>query len=103
MQSLNSANRRILIVDDNDAIHADFRKAMGGDVSSSKLAAMEAELFGEAQPTAGACFEIDSAHQGREGLEKVEAALKDGRPDAMGFVDMRMPPGWDGVGGKTIQ
>jgi diguanylate cyclase (GGDEF)-like protein len=46
-------------------------------------------------------FEIDSAMQGEEGLAKVEAANKIGRPYCMAFVDMRMPPGWDGV--QTIE
>ena len=42
-------------------------------------------------------FEIDSAYQGQEGLEMVEQALREERPYAMAFVDVRMPPGWDGV------
>jgi two-component system NtrC family sensor kinase len=46
-------------------------------------------------------FELDSAFQGQEGLAKVEAALQEGLPYAMAFVDMRMPPGWDGV--ETIE
>ncbi len=46
-------------------------------------------------------FEIDSAHQGQEGVAMVHQALSEGRPYAMAFVDMRMPPGWDGL--KTIE
>src|SRR5580658_4919011 len=42
-------------------------------------------------------FEVDSAYQGQEGWEKVCAAVKSGTRYAMAFVDMRMPPGWDGV------
>ena len=42
-------------------------------------------------------FEMDSAFQGAEGLEMVRAAHLAGRPYAMAFIDMRMPPGWDGV------
>jgi len=42
-------------------------------------------------------FEIDSAFQGQEGLAKVQHALNEGRPYAMAFVDVRMPPGWDGI------
>jgi signal transduction histidine kinase len=46
---------------------------------------------------AGLGFEIDSAHQGQDGLELIRSSLKQGRPYAMAFVDVRMPPGWDGV------
>ncbi|HEV8605262.1 MAG TPA: EAL domain-containing protein [Tepidisphaeraceae bacterium] len=102
MSEISRVNRRILIVDDNDAIHADYRKAISVDSSSAKLAAVEAELFGGAPaPAPAPPFEIDSASQGREALEKVETSLSAGRPYAMAFIDMRMPPGWDGV--KTIQ
>ncbi len=42
-------------------------------------------------------FEVDSAYQGQEGVRLVNRALEGGRPYAMAFVDVRMPPGWDGV------
>src|SRR4051812_20207660 len=102
MSSLNEVNRRILVVDDNPAIHADYRKAICTDSVSTKWAAVEAELFGTSPVLeARTPFELDSAHQGEEALAKVEAALRCGRPYAMAFIDMRMPPGWDGV--QTIQ
>ncbi len=99
------AHRRILIVDDNASIHLDFRKVLGAQAEHSAQAALdvlEANLFGEtviaaARPN----FEIDSAHQGQEGVAMVRQALAEGRPYTMAFVDMRMPPGWDGL--KTIE
>jgi PAS domain S-box-containing protein len=42
-------------------------------------------------------FDLDSAYQGQEGFALVKKALEEGRPHAMAFVDVRMPPGWDGV------
>jgi diguanylate cyclase (GGDEF)-like protein len=99
------ANRRILIVDDNAAIHVDFRKVLGPQAEHSAQAALdvlEANLFGETvAATARPNFEIDSAHQGQEGVAMAHQALVEGRPYAMAFVDMRMPPGWDGL--KTIE
>jgi PAS domain-containing protein len=53
-------------------------------------------LFGTTTAT-GITFEIDSAFQGQEGLECVLRAQAEGRPYALAFVDVRMPPGWDGV------
>ncbi len=51
----------------------------------------------EPRPPREARFEVDSAFQGKEGLQKVQAALAEGDPYALAFVDMRMPPGWDGI------
>jgi two-component system cell cycle sensor histidine kinase/response regulator CckA len=93
-------NNRILIIDDNPAIHQDFRKILGpADVSlSNELDAAEASLFGDKADTEPAAnFQIDSAFQGQEGLEKVRAASNEGKPYAVAFVDVRMPPGWDGI------
>jgi CheY-like chemotaxis protein len=96
---MSTANRRILVIDDNRAIHEDFNKILGpGPVPDANLSALEDELFGEITPvTAKEGFEISSAYQGQEGFEKVRAAMAEGRPFAMAFVDVRMPPGWDGI------
>jgi PAS domain S-box-containing protein len=90
-------NRRILIIDDNRAIHDDFRKILAGENEAGlDLQDDEALLFG-AEPAPFTRFEIDSAYQGEQGLEKVRRAAEEGRPYAVAFVDVRMPPGWDGV------
>ncbi|MGD0493097.1 MAG: EAL domain-containing protein [Steroidobacteraceae bacterium] len=96
-------NRRILVIDDNPAIHADFRKVLGADIDdANSLAAAELALLGEAPaPSLNRGFEVDSAYQGQEGVAKIQKALDEGRPYAMAFVDMRMPPGWDGL--ETIE
>lgn len=92
-------NRRILVIDDNRAIHDDFRKILAGGAANGKdLAKAEAELFGS--PDSGPVaddFEIGSAFQGQEGLELVTRAVAEGRPYALAFIDVRMPPGWDGI------
>jgi DNA-binding NtrC family response regulator len=90
---------RILVIDDNPAIHEDFRKILCRDrTSSSTLEAQEAELFGITAPLGEQSeFEIDSAFQGEAGLARVYHAIQEGRPYALAFVDVRMPPGWDGI------
>lgn len=105
--------RRVLVIDDNLAIHEDFRKILCPRVAegADSLDSLAAALFGEKQtaaveepagtPRNGTTYEVDSASQGKEGLEKVIAATKEGRPYQLAFVDMRMPPGWDGV--ETIK
>jgi signal transduction histidine kinase len=93
--------RRILVVDDNRAIHDDFRKVLAPRPAANDLDAMEADLFGEAVRSDPVVYELDDAYQGAEGLERVRAAVAQGRPYAMAFVDIRMPPGWDGI--ETIE
>lgn len=90
---------RILIVDDNPSIHEDFRKILDSyAVNSASLEVAASALFGEEPPEAQRRgFELDSAFQGGDGLACVERAQREGRPYALAFVDMRMPPGWDGV------
>jgi two-component system, cell cycle sensor histidine kinase and response regulator CckA len=88
---------RILVIDDNRAIHSDFRKILCPS-SSAPLEVMEAALFGsEKAGVKPPAFEMDSAYQGQEGLALLEQSLREGRPYWMAFVDVRMPPGWDGV------
>jgi len=97
--NLQAGNRRILIVDDNPAIHEDFRKVLGASMPAVEgLAELEAALFGEAgAPAATTTFEMDSAFQGQEALKLVTTAQEKNRPYAMAFLDVRMPPGWDGI------
>ena len=95
------AQHRILVVDDNRAIHDDIRKILVGDLGEQvDLESDEELLFGETSLTASA-FEIDSAYQGQEGLAMLEKSIEEGRPYELAFVDVRMPPGWDGV--QTIE
>ncbi|MBM9487065.1 EAL domain-containing protein [Pseudomonas sp. ICBG1301] len=95
------ANRRILIVDDTASIHEDFRKILCAEAEGEKsLDSLEATLFGTSAPVRQA-FVLDSAYQGQEALELVNRALAQQSPYAMAFIDMRMPPGWDGL--QTIE
>ncbi|WP_207866707.1 EAL domain-containing protein [Pseudomonas sp. 58(2021)] len=98
-------NRRVLIVDDTASIHEDFAKILKpATAEADSLDETESLLFGDASSAPVGPkdrFELDSAYQGREALDKVEAALAAGRPYAMAFIDMRMPPGWDGL--ETIE
>lgn len=90
-------NRRILIVDDNPAIHEDFRKVLAKRTSSPKMSALEAELFGAAVGAVPAEFVLESAFQGADAVEMVKQARLAGRAYALAFVDVRMPPGLDGI------
>jgi two-component system, sensor histidine kinase and response regulator len=98
-QTAELSNRRILVIDDNESIHEDFRSVLCGKTNDgASLSSVEEHLFGETSVVPDALgFEVDSALQGEEGLEKIHSSLREHRPYAMAFVDVRMPPGWDGI------
>ncbi len=102
-------NNRVLICDDNRSIHEDllkiFKQRLPGQ--ADELRAVEDQLFGEEAHEVSApnrhalALEIDHAFTGREALAKVQKAAAENRPYAVVFMDVRMPPGPDGV--KTIK
>ena len=91
--------RRILTLDDNPDILSDYRKVLLQETVDENFAAIEASLFSTtAEPSAAKVkYQIDSANQGQEGLEMVRAAIESNRPYSCAFIDVRMPPGWDGI------
>lgn len=95
----NEPKRRILIIDDNTAIHEDYKKVLKGVASDSELDQLEAEMFGSSETPLNDSpeYETFSAFQGRDGYEMVKESIEANNPFDMAFVDMRMPPGWDGL------
>lgn len=104
-QYLPSPTRRILLVDDNPEIHKDIMGILRPRLHDP-LAIIEADLFGDLPGPEGPTrlpnqYELESAFQGDQALTMVEQALRDGCPYSMAIVDVRMPPGWDGI--ETIE
>ncbi len=90
-------NSRVLVIDDNRLIHEDFQKILAPALNE-QLAAAEAALFPELGGTPKRrIFEIERAFQGLDGIERMRRAMEEGRPPAVAFLDIRMPPGIDGV------
>jgi CheY-like chemotaxis protein len=91
-------NRRVLVVDDTAMIHDDFKKVLATIAPANALDRAEAELFGnEANKPSAVEFTLTSAFQGLEAIDKVRDALAKDEPFAVAFMDVRMPPGMDGV------
>ena len=102
MRTLDERNHRILIVDDNPDIHTDFKRILQNKTNQSELDELEALLFGDKKrDVLTEYYELDGAFQGKEGVEKVRQSLIENDPYALAFVDMRMPPGWDGL--ETVE
>ncbi len=101
--------RRILIIDDQNSIHDVFRTVLlRQSPGNEALNDLESELFGDLIPTCSNKTSTESvsnvvefAHQGEEGYLKLQAALKRGEQFDLAFVDMQMPPGWNGI--ETIR
>ena len=100
-------NGRILTIDDNAAIHQDYRKVLLQREANEQLREAESVLFDDSPAPCSASsertieYQVDSAFQGEQGLELVKRSLQAGTPYAVAFVDVRMPPGWDGI--ETVQ
>ena len=98
---------RILIVDDNAEIHEDFKKILllTKTVKNDATIKLEQDLFGiTSGPDAAALaasYDIADAFQGEEAIKMVDQAEAEGRPFALAFMDVRMPPGIDGI--ETIE
>ena len=95
-------NFRIITIDDNEAIHDDYRKVLCADSEDSELTEATEFLFGETQEqrlsdSSRPIYQIDSALQGMQGIELVKQSVSEDRQYACAFVDIRMPPGIDGV------
>lgn len=102
----NKYDFRILIMDDNLDIHGDFIKILTSKPVTSELDDLEGAIFGTNHPKKNVSvllpnFLIDTATQGKEGVDKIKQAIQQGSPYSLAFVDVRMPPGWDGI--ETIK
>jgi len=93
-------NNRILVIDDDASIIDAFREVLTASLpaANSSKAELASLLVSDGLPAlARRIFQMDSASQGEEGIEKIKAANAQGLPYGLVFTDMRMPPGLDGV------
>lgn len=109
MSSPRNVVRPVLVIDDQTSIHDDYRKILtpsAGAASSASLASAKAALFGaegatrtaaRAADAAAPRFRLLTATQGEDGVRVATDARNADSPVMVAFVDMRMPPGWDGA------
>jgi|GEM_PF-6495340 len=100
-----AAKHRILVIDDNQEIHEDFKKILGTEDETQERSVLEQlteDILGEkTTPLQLNKYLLDFADQGKDGLSMVQQAVEQGQPYELAFVDVRMPPGWDGI--ETIK
>ena len=92
---------RILIADDDEHILECYREAFGESESTDymkALDALDAELFSpEAEIEEMPRFEVVACSQGKDAVDLAKRAASDGQPFDVVILDVRMPPGIDGV------
>ena len=93
---------RILVVDDEQTILDEFREILCPDTNSDapakELEELSAKLFPDGRPgPAITSFDVVLCRQGDEAVETVSKAIEQDQPFAAVFLDVRMPPGPDGV------
>lgn len=106
---MNDIPLHIMIIDDNPAIHQDFIKVLTASNANSELNDFDKELFEETHNSVRSDtatnylpkFIFNTASQGKEAVKKIKKDLKKGVHYSLAFVDIRMPPGWNGI--ETIQ
>jgi signal transduction histidine kinase len=93
-------NRRILMVDDEPRILEELQKVLAPSQSgNTELSELENRLFNksETKRKSVTVYDVCCCHQGDEAIDKVRDALAKEEPFAVAFIDIRMPPGPDGV------
>ncbi|KTD51227.1 EAL domain-containing protein [Legionella quateirensis] len=99
----------IMIIDDNPAIHQDFIKVLTSTTRVEEVSDLDKQLFDDDLPgvvdselfNSLPKFIFETAYQGKEGVEKIKKSLLEGLHYSLAFVDIQMPPGWDGI--ETIK
>jgi PAS domain S-box-containing protein len=90
------------VVDDEPVITDEFRRILSPetnrDDNEGELQELRARLFAESTPDCSVLvFDLIVCHQGDEAVERVRSAVEEDDPFAVAFLDVRMPPGPDGI------
>ena len=92
-------NNRILIVDDDLSIWKSYEtvlnKTSDQSENNSTLESLLLEIDPQQIPSGS--YQLSFSQQGKDGYETLKKAYQEGAPFAVAFIDMRMPPGWNGV------
>jgi signal transduction histidine kinase len=89
---------KVLIADDEEGVQRAFRDALSPlPAKASGMAALESELFAEADAAVPVLYDLTVVSQGEDAIAAVKKSIAEGHPFSVAFLDMRMPPGIDGV------
>ncbi len=97
MESNNSWNYRVLVVDDQEEIHNDFEEMLVSGSTRRATDDLASAFVAESGKLVLPQFELSHATSGEEACDMARAGRESNRPFAMAYVDVRMPPGTDGI------
>ena len=93
-------NTRVLVVDDQEQIHEDFREMLrpeSATAASDELASVFMSPSDTSSEPTLPLFDLLHASNGEDGISVIEEACAKSKPVAVAFIDVRMPPGIDGI------
>jgi CheY-like chemotaxis protein len=90
-------NNRVLIVDDQEEIHQDFEEMLNPIIPMSSIDNLAMAFDQDIDESFLPEFELIHAISGKEAYEKIKESIRIDEPIAVAYMDVRMPPGWDGV------
>ena len=97
---------KVLVADDEETILELYKQILGshidGDTHRSEIETLEAELFSQdgskkVSLSSRPDFDLTLCSNGNEAIEAVRQTVDNGESFAMAFLDVRMPPGPDGI------
>src|SRR3984893_19010484 len=108
MPELNQTTIRVLVVDDEPGVRDAYRQVLAESDASQEVQGfreLRSGLFSKNAPersrgkgrSSSTTFEPVFCDQAQAAVAAVKEALAHGQPFAVVFLDMRMPPGPDGV------
>lgn len=90
-------NYRVLVVDDQREIHQDFEEMLTPSLTGSSTDDLAEAFAPEVDESFLPKFQLLHARGGSEAYDIVKAAIEMDDPIAVAYIDIRMPPGMDGI------
>ena len=90
-------NYRVLVVDDQREIHQDFEEMLTPGLTGSSTDDLAEAFAPEVDESFLPKFQLLHARGGSEAYDIVKAAIEADDPIAVAYIDIRMPPGMDGI------
>ncbi len=90
-------NYRVLVVDDQREIHQDFEEMLTPGATGASTDDLVDAFASEVDESFLPKFELLHARSGAEAFDIIKTAIETDNPIAVAYIDIRMPPGMDGI------